>query len=80
LTPSSLSGWRVFCFWSKLSGGGALGVIEQEGVMAPKAKRRSVMDTLRDLLEKLNELGPLLKPKSLQPIPIPVRDADRRRR
>jgi hypothetical protein len=48
--------------------------------MAPKAKRRSVMDTLRDLLEKLNELGPLLKPKPLQPVPIPVRDADRRRR
>jgi len=38
------------------------------------------MDTLRDLLEKLNVLGPLLKPKTLQPIPIPVRDPDRRRR
>ena len=48
--------------------------------MAPKGKRRSVMDTLRDLLEKLNELGPLLKPKALQPIPIPVRNSDRRRR
>jgi hypothetical protein len=48
--------------------------------MAPKGKRRSVMDTLRDLLEKLHELGPLLKPKSLQPIPIPVRDSDRHRR
>jgi hypothetical protein len=48
--------------------------------MAPKSKRRSVMDVLRDLLEKLNELGPLLKPKSLQPIRIPVRDSDRRRR
>ena len=35
--------------------------------MAPKSKRRSVMDTLRDLLEKLNVLGPLLKPKTLQP-------------
>lgn len=48
--------------------------------MAPKGKRRSVMDTLRDLLDKLSDLGPLLKPKTLQPIPIPVRDSDRRRR
>jgi hypothetical protein len=48
--------------------------------MAPKQKRRSVMDTLRDLLDKLNQLGPLLSPKSLQPVPIPVRDQERRRR
>lgn len=50
------------------------------GRMAPKGKRRSVMDALRDLLEKLNNLGPLLKPKTLQPIPLPVRNPDRRRR
>jgi hypothetical protein len=48
--------------------------------MAPKQKRRSVMDTLRDLLDKLNQLGPLLSPKPLQPVPIPVRDQERRRR
>jgi len=48
--------------------------------MAPKQKRRSVMDTLRDLLDKLNQLGPLLRPQSLQPVPIPVRDQERRRR
>jgi hypothetical protein len=48
--------------------------------MAPKQKRRSVMDTLRDLLDKLNQLGPLLSPKTLQPVPIPVRDPERRRR
>jgi hypothetical protein len=48
--------------------------------MAPKGKRRSVMDALRDLLEKLNGLGPLLKPKILQPIPLPVRNPDHRRR
>lgn len=48
--------------------------------MAPKQKRRSVMDTLRDLLDKLNQLGPLLNPRSLQPVPIPVRDPERRRR
>jgi hypothetical protein len=48
--------------------------------MAPKQKRRSVMDTLRDWLDKLNQLGPLLSPKSLQPVPIPVRDPERRRR
>jgi hypothetical protein len=46
--------------------------------MAPKSKRRSVMDALRDLLDKLNQLGPLLKPKTLQPQPIPVRNPDRR--
>lgn len=48
--------------------------------MPPKQKRRSVMDTLRDLLEKLNQLGPLLNPKPLQPAPIPVRNPERRRR
>jgi hypothetical protein len=48
--------------------------------MAPKQKRRSVMDMLRDLLDKLNQLGPLLSPKTLQPVPIPVRDPERRRR
>jgi len=48
--------------------------------MAPKQKRRSVMDTLRDLLDKLNQLGPLLSPRSLQPVPIPVRNPGRRRR
>ena len=48
--------------------------------MAPKQKRRSVMDTLRDLLDKLNQLGPLLNPKSLQPVPIPVRSPERPRR
>jgi hypothetical protein len=48
--------------------------------MAPKQKRRSVMDTLRDLLDKLNQLGPLLSPRSLQPVPIPVRNPERRRR
>ena len=48
--------------------------------MAPKQKRRSVMDTLRDFLDKLNQLGPLLNPKPLQPVPIPVRDPERRRR
>jgi hypothetical protein len=52
----------------------------QESQMAPKNKRRSVMDALRDLLEKLNELGPLLKPRPLQPQPVPVRNPDRRRR
>jgi hypothetical protein len=49
--------------------------------MPPKQKRRSVMDMLRDLLvDKLNQLGPLLSPKTLQPVPIPVRDPERRRR
>jgi hypothetical protein len=48
--------------------------------MAPKGKRQSIMDQLRELLEKLNGLGPLLKPKTLQPIPLPVRNPDRRRR
>lgn len=48
--------------------------------MAPKSKRRSVIDALRDLLDKLNELGPLLKPRSLQPQPVPVRNPGRRRR
>ena len=48
--------------------------------MPAKNKRRSVMDTLRDLLDKLNQLGPLLSPKVLQPVPIPVRDQERRRR
>jgi hypothetical protein len=48
--------------------------------MAPKQKRRSVMDTLRDLLDKLNQLGPLLSPRVLQPVPIPVRNPERRRR
>jgi len=48
--------------------------------MAPKQKRRSVMDTLRDLLDKLNQLGPLLSPRSLQPAPVPVRNPERRRR
>ena len=48
--------------------------------MAPKAKRRSVMDALRDLLEKLEQLGPLLKPKELQPIPVRNPDPIRRRR
>jgi ribosomal protein L1 len=49
-------------------------------IMAPKQKRRSVMDTLRDLLDKLNQLGPLLGPRSLQPVPVPVRNPERRRR
>ncbi len=49
--------------------------------MPPKQKRRSVMDTLRDLLvDKLNQLDQLLSPKTLQPVPIPVRDPERRRR
>ena len=48
--------------------------------MAPKGKRRSVMDALRDLLDKLEELGPLLKPKELQPIPVRNHDPVRRRR
>jgi len=48
--------------------------------MAPKQKRRSVMDILRDLLDKLNQLGPLLSPRSLQPVPVPVRNPERRRR
>ncbi len=48
--------------------------------MAPKQKRRSVMDTLRDLLDKLDQLGPLLSPKPLQPVPAPVRNPARRRR
>jgi hypothetical protein len=48
--------------------------------MAAKNKRRSVMDALREWLDKLNPLGPLLNPKPLQPVPIPVRDQDRRRR
>jgi hypothetical protein len=38
--------------------------------MASKNKRRSVMDALRELLEKLGELGPLLKPRELQPVPV----------
>ena len=48
--------------------------------MAPKNKRRSVMDVLRELLDKLNELGPLLKPRELQPIPVRNPDPIRRRR
>ncbi len=48
--------------------------------MPAKNKRRSVMDALRELLEKLNELGPLLKPKELQPIPVRNPDPTRRRR
>ena len=47
--------------------------------MAAKNKHRSVMDALRDLLEKLHTLGPLLKPKEMQPVPIPVRSPNRRR-
>jgi hypothetical protein len=38
------------------------------------------MDALRDLLDKLNQLGPLLKPKTLQPELIPVRTPNRRTR
>ena len=53
---------------------------ERELLMAPKQKRRSVMDTLRDLLDKLDQLGPLLNPKPLQPVPIPVRNPERPRR
>ena len=52
----------------------------QEAAMAPKSKRRSVMDRLRELLDKLNQLGPLLKPKTLQPELIPVRNRGRRTR
>ena len=48
--------------------------------MAPKNKRRSVMDVLRELLDKLNELGPLLKPRELLPIPVRNPDPIRRRR
>lgn len=48
--------------------------------MAPKGKRRSVMDALRELLEKLDQLGPLLKPRDLQPIPVRQPDPARRRR
>ncbi len=48
--------------------------------MAPKNKRRSVMDALRELLDKLNELGSLLKPRELQPIPVRIPDPARRRR
>ena len=48
--------------------------------MAPKGKRRSVMDALRELLEKLDQLGPLLKPKELQPIPVRHPEPVRRRR
>jgi hypothetical protein len=70
--PDSEEG--AFCFSVLVSGSKA------GGKMAPKAKRRSVMDALRDLLDKLNGLGPLLKPKTLQPIPLPVRDPNRRRR
>jgi hypothetical protein len=57
-----------------------IGMIWMEALMAPKGKRRSVMDALRDLLDKLNELGPLLKPKELQPIPVRNPDPARRRR
>jgi hypothetical protein len=46
--------------------------------MAPKGKRRSVIDALRELLEKLGDLGPLLKPRPLQPVP--VRNPETRRR
>jgi hypothetical protein len=60
--------------------GGVAWRVGRRNRMAPKNKRRSVMDALRDLLDKLNELGPLLKPRSLQPQPIPVRNPDRRRR
>jgi hypothetical protein len=38
------------------------------------------MDALRELLEKLDALGPLLKPKELQPIPVRNSDPARRRR
>jgi hypothetical protein len=51
-----------------------------EAAMAPKNKRRSVMDALRDLLEKLNDLGPLLKPRELQRVPVRNPDPRRRRR
>jgi hypothetical protein len=52
----------------------------RRSIMAPKQKRRSVMDRLRDLLDKLDQLGPLLNPPSLQPVPIPARNPERRRR
>ena len=48
--------------------------------MAPKGKRRSVMDALRELLDKLTELGPLLKGRELQPVPVRIPDPIRRRR
>jgi hypothetical protein len=47
----------------------------QEVDMPAKNKRRSVMDALRELMDKLNEMGSLLKPKELQPVP--VRNPDR---
>ena len=48
--------------------------------MAPKNKRQSVMEALRELLDKLNELGSLLRPKELQPIPVRHPDPARRPR
>ncbi len=48
--------------------------------MASKSKRRSVMDVLREMLEKLGELGLELRPRQLQPIPVRNPQPRRRRR
>ncbi len=69
-----------FLFPGPAVGPGIIGKQHKELVMAPKGKRRSIMDALRDLLDKLEELGPLLKPRELQPIPVRNPDPVRRRR
>jgi hypothetical protein len=50
-------------------------------VAMPKGKRKSVadavMERLREVLETLGQLGSLLRPGKLSPIPVPVRDRKR---
>ena len=47
----------------------------------PKGKRKSIVDTimerLREALETLGQLGPLLRPGKLHPDPVPVRQRRR---
>jgi hypothetical protein len=49
--------------------------------MAPKSKRPSVFDRMREQLRRLlDELGPLLNPGKLQPKPIPIPPSNSPRR
>ncbi len=49
--------------------------------MPPKPKRPSIIDRVREQLERLlDDLGPLLRPGRLAPRPIPVRPPQTPRR
>ncbi len=47
----------------------------------PKGKRQSILDAimerLREVLETLAQLGPLLRPGKINPAPVPVRQRRR---